>query len=64
MTELAMRAFKNPLSSTFKLITTMFVGVLTFMIAAGESAGRARAAQQLHSMGYHKEAKELMLRKD
>jgi len=29
--------------------------------AFGESAGRARAAAELHRQGYHKEAKALML---
>ena len=34
-----------------------FVGLIAF----GESAGRARAAAELHRQGYYKEAKALML---
>jgi hypothetical protein len=34
------------------------------MIALGESAGRARAAEALWREGYHEEAKRLMLDKD
>ena len=37
-----------------------FVGLIAF----GESAGRARAAAELSRMGYHAEAKNLMLGKD
>ena len=40
-----------------KALVTAFVAVIAF----GESAGRARAAHQLASMGMHKEAKALML---
>ena len=36
-----------------------FVGLIAF----GESAGRARAASELSRMGYHDEAKALMLGK-
>ena len=56
--------FRNPLPVILKAIGSVFVGIFTFMIAAGESAGRARAAQTLHQLGYHEEAKQLMLRKD
>ena len=31
------------------------------IVAFGESAGRARAANELYRQGYHKEAKALML---
>jgi hypothetical protein len=37
-----------------------FVGLIAF----GESAGRARAAAELHRQGYTEEAKNLMLGKD
>jgi hypothetical protein len=37
---------------------------LVTMIALGESAGRARAAEALWREGYHEEAKRLMLDKD
>jgi hypothetical protein len=37
--------------------------VLVGLIAFGESAGRARAASELSRMGYHDEAKALMLEK-
>ena len=36
---------------------TAFIGLIAF----GESAGRARAANELARMGMHKEAKALML---
>jgi hypothetical protein len=36
---------------------------LVTMIALGESAGRARAAEALWREGYHEEAKRLMLEK-
>ena len=59
MTELAMRAFKNPFTIIGTMLTTIFVG----MIAMGESAGRARAAAELSRQGFHDEAKALMLEK-
>jgi len=34
------------------------------IISISESAGRARAASELSRMGYHQEAKALMLGKD
>lgn len=40
-----------------KAVLTIFIG----MIALGESAGRARAANELARQGYYKEAKALML---
>ena len=40
-----------------KALAVMFVGIIAF----GESAGRARAASELSRMGYHDEAKALML---
>ena len=56
--------FKNPLPKVFKAIgkgvMAMFIGI----IAIGESAGRARAAAELHRQGYHEEAKNIMLGKD
>ena len=38
-------------------LSVAFVGVIAF----GESAGRARAAAELHRQGYYDEAKALML---
>jgi hypothetical protein len=43
-----------------KAFYVAFVGV----IALGESAGRAKAAAELHRQGYYQEAKNLMLGKD
>ena len=43
-----------------KAFYVAFVG----LIAMGESAGRARAAAELSRMGYHEEAKNIMLGKD
>ena len=40
-----------------KAIYVAFVGIIAF----GESAGRARAASELASKGYYKEAQALML---
>ena len=40
-----------------KALAVMFVGIIAF----GESAGRARAAEALWREGYHEEAKRLML---
>ena len=40
-----------------KALAVMFVGIIAF----GESAGRARAANALAREGYHDEAKALML---
>ena len=40
-----------------KALMTIWIGI----IASGESAGRARAVAELTRMGYHEEAKRLML---
>ena len=40
-----------------KALTVAFMAIVAF----GESAGRARAANELYRQGYHKEAKALML---
>lgn len=40
-----------------KMAQIAFVAIIAF----GENAGRARAASQLASMGYHEEAKYLMI---
>lgn len=40
-----------------KLIVSFFVGLNAF----GQSIGRARAASELHRLGYTEEAKRLML---
>lgn len=53
--------FKNPIPNILKSVGSVFTGILVGMIAIGESAGRARAAAELHRMGYHEEAKYLML---
>ena len=60
MTELAMRAFRNPFTAVGALLTTLFVGIIAF----GEQAGRARAASELARMGYYDEARTLMLQGD
>ena len=46
-----------------KMIRTALSVAFVGMIAFGESAGRARAASELSRMGYHDEAKALMLGK-
>lgn len=47
-----------------KVIRTALSVAFVGMIAVGESAGRARAAAELTRMGYHAEAKNIMLGKD
>ena len=59
MTELAMKAFRNP----FTVIGSVLTGIFVAMIAMGEQAGRSRAAAELSRQGYHKEAKALILGK-
>ena len=51
---------KAALNATWKFI----VGIMVGIIAMGETAGRARAAAELHRQGLHKEAKALILGKD
>ena len=41
-----------------------FTVLLVTSIGIAESAGRARAASELSRMGYHEEAKKLMLERD
>ena len=55
--------FQNPLPKAWKVIAAFMATVFAGMIAMGESAGRARAAAELHRQGYHEAAKEIMLRK-
>ncbi len=43
------------------VIRNIFAIGFVAIIAFGESAGRARAASELSRMGYHDEAKALML---
>ena len=43
-----------------KTLIAIWIGFLAF----GESAGRARAAAELHRQGYFEEAKALMLDED
>ena len=45
-------------------LRSLLVAVLVTVISISESAGRARAASELSRMGYHKEAKALMLGKE
>lgn len=51
-------------NTTCRVCETIKTGLLAFAMgiwAFGESAGRARAAAELHRQGYTKEAKALML---
>lgn len=43
---------------------SLLVAVMVTIISISESAGRARAASELSRMGYHQEAKALMLGKE
>ena len=45
----------------FKLLSRALVITGMFLWGIGESAGRARAASELARLGYHEEAKRLML---
>lgn len=56
MTALVMNYTVNPIWEGLKRMGRAF-------IRSQEIAGRAKAASYLSSMGYHKEAKEIMLRK-
>lgn len=56
--------FRNPLPTIFKWIGSVAMGIILGMIAAGEQAGRSRAAAELARMGYYDEAKRIMLKKD
>ena len=47
----------NPLKAIGKTIIAIWIGFIAF----GESAGRARAASELHRLGYVEEARRLML---
>lgn len=42
-------------------IRNALLGIIASMIAAGETAGRARAAAELTRQGYHEEAKALLM---
>ena len=46
-----------------KLRSVLLTGLVA-MVAFSEAAGRARAANSLTQMGYHEEAKSLMLGKE
>lgn len=54
MTEIVMNYTVNPFWSWVKRASKAFV-------AAQEAAGRAKAAQHLSNMGYHEDAKRIML---
>lgn len=56
--------FRNPLPIIGRIIVTGLMTIFTGMIAMSESAGRARAARQLATMGYYDEARAIMLGKD
>ena len=45
-------------------VRTAFIGAFIAFMAFGENVGRARAASELSRMGYHEEAKNVMLGKD
>ena len=53
--------FKNPLPKMIKTFRKYVVAFAMGVWAFGESAGRARAAAELHRQGFYEEAKRLML---
>lgn len=63
MSEITFRrpTFKNPLPTIIKSIGAVLMSIFVSMIALGESAGRARAANELARLGYIDEAKAIML---
>lgn len=63
MTAITHTSFYNITCKICNVIRKAFVSFFIGMVAMGETAGRARAAAQLTSMGYHKEAKALILGK-
>tara|TARA_B100001057_G_C22555296_1_gene835054 strand:- start:105 stop:314 length:210 start_codon:yes stop_codon:yes gene_type:complete len=60
MTTLAL-PFWNFTCKTCIIIRNSIVAIWVAMIAVGETAGRARAARELTRLGYHSEAKAVML---
>lgn len=56
--------FYNFTCKVCDVIRKSLVGAFAFIIATGETAGRARAAAELHRQGYHREAKALILDKN
>jgi hypothetical protein len=66
MTEITFRraTFKNPLPKIIKGTGAVLTSIVVGMIALGESAGRARAAHHLASMGLYEEARRIVLRED
>jgi hypothetical protein len=56
MSELVMNYTVNPILVAFKKIGAK-------IISTANTLGRARAAAELARMGYHKEAREIMLKK-
>ena len=53
-------AFRRPTFNPNRVIANFFRGILGFL----ESAARAQAAHRLYSLGYHQEAKDLILGKN
>ncbi len=51
----------KPLIKVYTVIRNSFVAIWCGIIAAGEIAGRSRAAAELTRQGYHEEAKALMM---
>lgn len=56
--------FRNPLPTMLKAVAQAMIAVIVFVAGVGESMGRARAASELHRLGYTEEAKQLMLQRD
>jgi hypothetical protein len=64
MTAITHTSFYNITCKICTVIRNALVAFFVGIIALGESAGRARAAAELHRQGYTEEAKNLMLGKD
>jgi hypothetical protein len=59
-----MQLTMNTTKGSFRAFGRVLIAIWIGILALGESAGRARAAAELHRMGYYDEAKALMLQKD
>lgn len=58
---MAIAITSNPFNNLFRKVGVSLCAIWVAIIAAGEQAGRARAAAELARMGYYEEARRVML---
>lgn len=58
---MAIAITSNPFTNIFRRVGVTLCTIWVAMIAAGEQAGRSRAAAELARMGYYEEARKVML---